>query len=275
MAGWCHDWSESVSGPAALYEVVERVGVITLNRPESMNAVNGALSTAVGEALDAAAADPQVRAIVVTGAGRAFCAGADLKAIAIGGSIFADEHPEWGFAGFVQHWVDKPTIAAVNGFAMGGGTELALACDLVVASSEATFGLPEVRRGLIAAAGGVIRLQRQIPAKRALELALTGQPIDAETAAEWGLVNRVVSPDQVVSAALELAGVIAANAPTAVRQTKRVIHQTAGRDWDESWGASDPWQISNDALMEALRSPDAFEGPRAFAEKRNPVWSDL
>ena len=260
--------------PAAVYEVVGRVGVITLNRPESMNAVNGALSTAVGEALEAAAGDPQVRAIVVTGAGRAFCAGADLKALATGGSIFAEDHAEWGFAGLVQHWVDKPTIAAVNGFAMGGGTELALACDLVVASSEATFGLPEVRRGLIAAAGGVIRLQRQVPIKRALELALTGQPIGAETAAEWGLVNRVVAPDEVMPTALELAGVIAANAPTAVRQTKRVIHQTSGQDWDASWGEGDPWQLSNDALMKVFGSPDAFEGPRAFAEKREPVWHD-
>jgi crotonobetainyl-CoA hydratase len=260
--------------PAALYEVVDRVGVITLNRPDSMNAVNGALSTAVGNALEDAAGDPQVRAIVVTGAGRAFCAGADLKALASGGSIFADEHPQWGFAGLVQHWVDKPTIAAVNGFAMGGGTELALTCDLVVASSEATFGLPEVRRGLIAAAGGVVRLQRQIPLKRALELALTGEPISAATAAEWGLVNRVVAPHQVLASALELAGVIAANAPTAVRQTKRVIHQTASQDWDPSWGHGDPWQLSNDALTEVFGSPDAFEGPRAFAEKRPPVWQD-
>jgi crotonobetainyl-CoA hydratase len=259
---------------AALYEVVDRVGLITLNRPEAMNAVNGALSTAVGDSLESAAHDPQVRAIVVTGAGRAFCAGADLKALATGGSIFADEHPEWGFAGLVQHWVDKPTIAAVNGFAMGGGTELALTCDLVVASSEATFGLPEVRRGLIAAAGGVVRLQQQVPLKRALELALTGEPISASTAAEWGLVNRVVAPEAVLPAALELAGVIAANAPTAVRQTKRVMHQTAGRDWDPAWGQSDPWQLSNEALMTVFGSPDAFEGPRAFAEKREPVWQD-
>jgi crotonobetainyl-CoA hydratase len=259
---------------AALYEVMDRVGVITLNRPESMNAVNGALSTAVGNALETASGDPRVRAIVVTGAGRAFCAGADLKALATGGSIFADEHPEWGFAGLVQHWVDKPTIAAVNGLARGGGTELVLACDLAVASSEATFGLPEVRRGLIAAAGGVVRMHRQIPIKRALELALTGEPISAETAAEWGLVNRVVAPDQVLSTAMELAARIAANAPTAVRQTKRVIHQTAGNDWDPSWGEGDPWQLSNDALMKVFGSPDAVEGPRAFAEKRPPVWHD-
>jgi len=263
-----------VTEPVALYEVVDRIGVITLNRPESMNAVNGALSTAVGNALETAAGDRQVRAIVVTGAGRAFCAGADLKALAAGGSIFADEHPEWGFAGLVQHWVDKPTIAAVNGFAMGGGTELVLACDLAVASSEATFGLPEVRRGLIAAAGGVVRLHRQIPLKRALELALTGEPVSADTAAEWGLVNRVVAPDEVLSTALELAGVIAANAPTAVRQSKRVIHQTAGNDWDANWGEGDPWQLSNDALMRVFSSPDAVEGPRAFAEKRPPVWND-
>jgi crotonobetainyl-CoA hydratase len=263
-----------MSEPAALYEVIDRTGVITLNRPESMNAVNGALSAAVGEALESAANDPQVRVIIVTGAGRAFCAGADLKALAGGDPIFAGSHPEWGFAGLIQHWVDKPTIAAVNGFAMGGGTELALACDLVVASREASFGLPEVRRGLIAAAGGVLRLQQQVPLKRALEMALTGQPIDAETASQWGLVNRVADPDQVMPVALELASLIAANAPTAVRQTKRVIHQTAGRVWDASWGAEDPWQVSNEAMMKVFGSPDAMEGPRAFAEKRDPVWHD-
>lgn len=260
--------------PCVLYDVRDRIAVVTLNRPESRNAVNGALSDALGTALDRANADPEVRVIVLTGAGESFCAGADLKSLATGGSIFSEAHPEWGFAGFVQHWIDKPIVAAVNGHAMGGGTELALSCDLVVASETAAFGLPEVRRGLIAAAGGLIRLQRQVPLKRALELALTGQPIPAATALEWGLVNRVVAESDVLPEALALAGVIAANAPSAVRQTKRVIHQTSGKDWDATWADGDPWQVSNDALMAVFGSPDAFEGPRAFAEKREPVWQD-
>lgn len=259
---------------AALYEVVDRVGLITLNRPEARNAVNGELATALGNALDAAASDRRVRAVVVTGAGQSFCAGADLKALLSGGSVFADGHPEWGFAGMVQHWIDKPTIAAVNGHARGGGLELALACDLVVASSEATFGLPEVRRGLVAAAGGLLRLPQQVPLKIALEMTLTGEPITAAAAAGWGLVNRVVPPDDVVPAALALASMVAANAPTAVRASKRVIHQTVSRDWDAGWAAGDPWPASNDALTAVFSSPDAMEGPRAFAEKREPVWED-
>lgn len=260
--------------PAAQYSVVDRVGLVTLNRPEARNAVDPALATAVGEALDAAAADPQVRVVVVTGAGESFCAGADLKALAAGRMPFADGRPEWGFGGLVQHWIDKPTIAAVNGHARGGGLELALACDLVVASSAASFGLPEVRRGLIAAAGGVIRLAAQVPLKRALELALTGEPISAATALEWGLVNRVVEPEAVLPTAMELAGLVAANAPTAVRATKKVIHQTHGRDWDPTWGAGDPWTANNDAVAAVFASPDAMEGPIAFAEKRAPVWQD-
>jgi crotonobetainyl-CoA hydratase len=268
--------TDETTEPAALYEVRDRVGLITLNRPEQLNAVNGALSTAVGNALEAAASDPQVRVVVITGNGRAFCAGADLKALSSGGSLSADGHDEWGFAGLVQHWIDKPTIAAVNGFAMGGGTELALACDLVVASIEATFGLPEVRRGLIAAAGGVLRLQRQIPLKRALELGLTGQPIDAVTAEAWGLVNRVVEPAHVLTEALALAGVIAENAPLAVRHTKKLIHRTAGApsSWDAEWGTRDPWADNFDSIVEVFTSPDAKEGPRAFAEKRPPEWQD-
>lgn len=175
--------------PAALYDVQGHVAVLTMNRPDAMNAVNAALSTALGEGVERAASDPAIRVLVLTGAGRAFSAGADLKALAAGEWIGAEGHDDWGFAGFARHWVDKPVVAAVNGYALGGGTELALACDLVVASDEARFGLPEVRRGLFAAAGGLVRLQRQIPIKRAAEMALTGEPIDAATALDWGLVN--------------------------------------------------------------------------------------
>lgn len=267
--------TEPEAESAALYEVRDRIALITLNRPAAMNAVNAALSTAVGRALEAAVADAEVRAIVITGTGRAFCAGADLKELAQGKSIHADWHPEWGFAGLIQHWVDKPVIAAVNGFAMGGGTEIALACDLVVAADTATFGLPEVKRGLYAAAGGVIRLQRQIPMKRALELVLTGEGIDAETAAAWGLINRVVPAGTELDVALELAGVIAANAPLAVKVSKQMIHRTwsGASDWNAAWSGEDPWTANDDALGVVFASNDALEGPLAFAEKREPQWS--
>jgi crotonobetainyl-CoA hydratase len=261
---------------AVEYELRGRVALITLNRPDAMNAVNADLATGLGEAVERAAADPAVRVLVLTGRGRAFCAGADLKAIASGQPIGPEGHDEWGFAGFVQHWCDKPVVAAVNGFAMGGGTELALACDLVVASDQASFGLPEVRRGLVAAAGGLLRIQHQVTPKRAMEMALTGAPIDAAIALEWGLVNRVVPHDTVLAEALALAGVIAENAPTAVRQSKRLLHRTrtAANDWHAEWTAEEPWAVNTEETMVAFAHPDAIEGPTAFAEKRPPNWQD-
>jgi crotonobetainyl-CoA hydratase len=245
------------------------IAVITLNRPEAMNAVNAELSIAVGAALEELAADPQLRVGVITGAGRAFCAGADLKELARGNGIGDPEHPEYGFGGLVQHYIDKPLIAAVNGFALGGGTEFVLASDLAVMSEDATLGLPEVTRGLVAAAGGLLRLPRQIPPKIALEMALTGTPINAATAAQWGLVNRVVPADQVLSAAIELAETIAANAPLAVRSSKRIMHRVNdfGSDWD-----TPIWEMSAQEAIAVFVSKDALEGPRAFAEKRAPQW---
>ena len=261
--------------PAALYSVSDGVAVITLNRPAALNAVNAALSTAVGEGLEAAAADPEVRVVVITGAGRAFCAGADLKELAQKKPIHAPDHPEWGFGGLVRHWIDKPVIAAVNGYAMGGGTEFALACDLVVAADTATFGLPEVKRGLIAAAGGVVRLQRQLPLKRALELALVGDGIDAATASEWGLINKVVAAESVLDEALELARRIAGNAPLSTQHTKRMMHRaaTGASDWNAEWVGEDPWALNAAATRTVFDSHDALEGPRAFAEKREPKWT--
>ena len=246
-----------------------RVALITLNRPDAMNSVNAALSIGLGTALQELQDDSDLLVGVLTGAGKAFCAGADLKALAAGEPIMDPDHAERGFAGMVQYFVDKPMIAAVNGFALGGGTELMLACDLAVASSEARLGLPEVRRGLVAAAGGLLRLARQIPPKIALEAALTGEPMDAETAARWGLVNRVVAPDEVVPTALALAELIAANAPLAVRASKRVIHKSAefGSDWDPAM-----WEMNLNECLAVFMSADAAEGPRAFAEKRQPAW---
>lgn len=256
------------SEPAALYERRGGVAIITLNRPRALNAVNATLSTAVGTLLERADADDEVRVIVLTGAGRAFCAGADLKALGSGASLDAEGHPEWGFAGFVQHWVSKPTIAAVNGFALGGGTELVLASDLAVVDEQAQLGLPEVKRGLFAAAGGVIRLQQQIPRKVALELALTGEPITAVDGLKLGLVNRVAPAGTALEVALELAEKITVNAPLAVRESKSMIHRTAAdSDWEQ-----DVWDQNAKAMEIVFTSADAQEGPTAFAEKRRPVW---
>ncbi|MFI6169806.1 crotonase/enoyl-CoA hydratase family protein [Nocardia sp. NPDC051052] len=254
---------------AATLERKGHIAVITLNRPEAMNAVNAELSSAVGAALDELATDPELRVGVITGAGRAFCAGADLKELARGNVIHDTAHPEYGFAGLVQHFVDKPLIAAVNGFALGGGTEIVLASDLAVMSEDAALGLPEVTRGLVAAAGGLLRLPRAVPPKIALEMALTGTPIDAASAAHWGLVNRVVPADQVLTVALELAATIAANAPMSVRASKRIMHRVNdfGSDWD-----TPIWQMSLEEAGPVFISKDALEGPRAFAEKRAPQW---
>ncbi|MBY4208106.1 crotonase/enoyl-CoA hydratase family protein [Rhodococcus fascians] len=254
--------------PAALWELRGGIGIITLNRPEALNAVNAELSTAVGDLLDDAENDPRVRVIVVTGAGRAFCAGADLKALAAGEDTSARCHPEWGFAGFAQHWVSKPTIAAVNGFALGGGTELVLASDIAVVDETATLGLPEVKRGLFAAAGGVIRLQQQIPKKIALEIALTGEPITAARGADLGLVNRVAPAGKALEIALAISERIAANAPLSVRASKAMIHRTATEpDWD-----SGVWVANAAAMNTVFSSADAIEGATAFTEKRPPVW---
>jgi crotonobetainyl-CoA hydratase len=255
--------------PAALLERRGPVALITLNRPRAMNAVNADLSIAVGRALAELADDPALRVGVVTGAGRAFCAGADLKELAAGRTVHDPDHPERGFAGLVRHFVDKPLIAAVNGFALGGGTEILLACDLAVISEEATLGLPEVTRGLVAAAGGLLRLHRQIPPKVAAEAVLTGRPIDARTAERWGLVNQVVPADRVLGAALGLAGDIAANAPLAVRASKRIMIRSgaAGSDWD-----APAWELNEAEFRSVRSSRDAHEGATAFAEKRPPEW---
>ncbi|RZL24473.1 MAG: crotonase/enoyl-CoA hydratase family protein [Rhodococcus sp. (in: high G+C Gram-positive bacteria)] len=260
-----HQTSEA----AALYEVRGQVAIITLNRPRALNAVNAALSTAVGTLLEQAEADADVRVVVITGSGRAFCAGADLKALSAGESTDADGHPEWGFAGYVQHWISKPTIAAVNGFALGGGTELVLASDLAVVDENAQLGLPEVKRGLFAAAGGVIRLQQQVPRKVALEIALTGEPITAAQGKELGLVNRVATAGTALDIALELAEQIAANAPLSVRESKSMIHRTAtASDWEP-----DVWAANAAAMKVVFTSADAQEGPLAFAQKRPAVWT--
>lgn len=259
-----------VEAPGALVERRGNVMVVTINRPEARNAINSAVSIALGDALEEAQNDPDVWVVVVTGSGdRSFCAGADLKALSRGENIGHPDHPKWGFAGYVRHFIDKPTIAAVNGTALGGGTELALASDLVVAGESAKFGLPEVKRGLIAGAGGVFRIVEQIPRKVAMQMMLTGEPISAADAQRWGLVNEVVPDGTVLDAALALAERITVNAPLAVQASKRVARGADdGVVTDEEPG----WTRTIREAVAVFSSEDAKEGPLAFAQKRQPVW---
>ena len=246
------------------------VAVITINRPAARNAVNSAVSIGVGDALEAANNDPDVWAVVITGAGdQSFCAGADLKAISRRENLYHPDHGEWGFAGYVHHFIDKPTIAAVNGTALGGGTEIALASDLVVADERATFGLPEVKRGLIAAAGGVFRIVDHLPRKVAFELLFTGDPISAADAAKWGLINEVVPDGRSLQAALALADRITVNAPLSVQASKRVAY---GVDDGVITDEKPKWTRMFNEVKALFSSQDAKEGPLAFAQKRQPVW---
>ena len=258
------------AAPGALTERRGNTLLITINRPEARNAVNTSVSVGVGDALQTAQDDPEIRAVVITGSGdKSFCAGADLKAISRGENIFHPDHPEWGFAGFVQHFIDKPVIAAVNGTALGGGSEIALASDLVVAASGAQFGLPEVKRGLVAAAGGMFRVVEQLPRKIAMQLLVTGDPIGAENAARWGMINQVVPDGTVVEAALAMAERITVNAPLAVQASKRVA---LGVDDGQITAELPAWKRSNREMRVVFGSEDAKEGPMAFAQKRAPVW---
>ncbi|PXX58423.1 crotonobetainyl-CoA hydratase [Nocardia tenerifensis] len=244
------------------------VAIITMNRPHAMNAVNAAMSIALQEAVDEFVADPELRVGILTGAGKAFCAGADLKEVAAKRPLIGPGQFERGFGGIMKQLIDKPLIAAVNGYALGGGTEFLLACDLAVMSDAATLGLPEVRHGIIAAGGGLLRLARRVPLSIALESVMTGAPISPEEALRWGLVNRVVPADQVMDTAMELAGKIARNAPLAVQASKRVVYQAAAlSDWE-----AEAWTLSDDAAQVIMRTADAKEGPRSFAEKRKPKW---
>ncbi len=260
--------------PAVLTERDGHVLIVTLNRPEARNAVNADLTLGLGTALEEAENDLEIRVVVLTGAGeQTFCAGADLKAISRGESLNPPGTEAWGFAGMAQHPISKPVIAAVNGGALGGGTELVLAADLAIAAEHATFGLPEVKRGLIAAAGGVLRLPDQLPRKVAMHAILTGDPIDAATALRWGLVNEVVPAAGLLPAALDLARRIAANAPLSVQHSKRVAAGITGESGSYAVPAEDAaWAASDAAMMTIFTSEDAMEGPIAFAEKREPRW---
>lgn len=248
------------------YEVDGRVATFTLDRPDQRNAVDPDLTSALGEAVGRFEADPEVWVGILTGEGPNFCAGADLKALAAGRAAELVT-AQGGFAGWVRYPRTKPVIAAVKGFALAGGTELVLACDLVVAATDSSFGLPEVTRGIIAAGGGLFRLPRAIAPARARELVLTGDRIDATEALRLGLVNRVVPADEVLGVAHELADRICRNAPLAVRESLAIVRDAMGMTEEQGW------QRSIEAMDRIRRSEDAKEGPRAFAEKRDPRWT--
>jgi enoyl-CoA hydratase/carnithine racemase len=243
------------------------IGLVTLNRPEARNAINGAVAAALEAIVIEIEADTEIWAVVITGAGTGvFCAGADLKEIASGrGSELFTERG--GFAGFVYAERRKPWIAAVNGKALAGGCEIVLACELVIASEDAAFGLPEVSRGLIAAAGGLIRLPRTLPRNLALELVMTGDPLDARRAEQHGLVNRIVPTDRVVAEAVALAGRITRNAPLAVRESLAVARRAG------ELPETDARALTKAARDRVVLSDDYKEGPRAFIEKREPRWT--
>jgi enoyl-CoA hydratase/carnithine racemase len=239
--------------------------IVTLNRPEARNAISPEVSETMVGILDGIEADPEVRTVVLTGAGEVFSAGADLKVVAQGRALDIAK-VKGGFAGIVTRNFPKPIIAAVNGPALAGGCEIVLSCDLVVAADSARFGIPEAQRGLMAAAGGLIRLPKRVPLAIALELAMTGDPIDAERALGLGLVNRVVPRAEVLDTALALAERIGQNSPIAVRMSRRVVREAA--ELDEAAG----WKLTNELATEVFSSGDAIEGATAFAEKRAPVW---
>jgi enoyl-CoA hydratase/carnithine racemase len=242
------------------------VEILTINRPEARNAINGAVSRAMSSIMDELADDGDCWVVILTGSGdKAFSAGMDLKAFSSGegGDIMG---ASGGFGGLTERDFAKPLIAAVNGSALAGGLEIMLSCDLVVAAEHAMFGIPEAKRGLIAGAGGLLRLPKRLPLAVAYELAMTGDPIDAARAHALGLVNLVVPAASLLTEALALAERIAANAPLAVRYSKSVMKRAA--EAPESEG----WKINQDAVNVVFSSADAREGPLAFAEKRQPRW---
>ncbi len=236
--------------------------VITINRPEAKNAMNKAAAEGIAAALDRLDGDDNLRVGILTGAGGSFCSGMDLKGFLRGESPTIEGR---GFGGLVQQKPKKPLIAAVDGYALAGGMELMIACDLVVASKDAKFGIPEVKRGLAAAAGGLMMLPDQIPHKIAMELALTGEFISAQRAYEIGLINRIAD-GEAIEGAMELARSINANGPLAVQISKQVIEESRG------WSMGDRWNNQAQIVPTVFMSDDAREGAAAFAEKRKPNW---
>ncbi|OBG35493.1 crotonase/enoyl-CoA hydratase family protein [Mycolicibacter heraklionensis] len=248
---------------AVLRERRGRILVITINRPEARNAANKAVAEGLAAACDELDDTPELSVGVLTGAGGNFCAGMDLKAFAAGELAYV---PGRGL-GFTERPPRKPLISAVEGHAVAGGTELVLATDLVVAAKDAKFGIPEVKRGLVAAGGGLLRLPHRIPYQKALELALTGESFTAEQGAQWGFVNVLTEPGEALDGALALAERITANGPLAVAVTKEIMVKSAG------WSQDEIWQKQGELIAPVFTSHDAKEGAIAFAEKRAPNWT--
>jgi enoyl-CoA hydratase len=252
-----------MSAEVVLTERRDGVLLITLNRPEARNAIDLPVAEGIAAALDELDGEDSLGVGVLTGAGKGFCAGMDLKAFVTGERPWVGDR---GFAGIVRRGPVKPLIAAVEGFAVAGGLEVALACDLLVAARGAKLGVPEVKRSLVAAGGALLRLPRRIPYHVAMELALTGNPIAADRAAELGLVNRLAEPGAAVQVAMDLAAEIGANAPLALVASKRILQE----QWD--WSAAEMWDAQSAISDPVFSSEDAREGATAFAEKRPPVW---
>jgi enoyl-CoA hydratase len=245
---------------AILTERRGRVLIITMNRPEAKNAINGDLSNGLWAAIQELNTDPALTAAVLTGSGGAFCSGMDLKAFAKGEDIGP-------LTTFLQNGADKPLIGAIEGFALAGGLEVALACDLLVAAEGARLGIPEVKVGLFAAGAGVIRLPSRVGYGKAMEMAITGDPISAEDGLQFGLIARLAAPGTAVDVAIELAERVAKNAPLAVAASKKMIRATQGSSEEELW------ELQGTLVGPVFTSNDAKEGPAAFAEKRDPNWS--
>ncbi len=248
-----------------LLSTEDHIAIITINRPEARNAINGDVAQAMESAMDKIEEDDSIWVTVLTGNGPVFCAGADLKAIS-SGQVASITTPKGGFAGFVKRERSKPVIAAVDGPALAGGCEIVLACDLVVASSAARFGIPEVKRALVAAAGGLFRLPQSLPKNIAMEMALTGEPISADRAYHFGLVNKIADEGQALEIAKELAQSICVNAPLAVRESRKIVLETFSANSEELW------KLSGLGMAKMVSTQDFMEGPLAFIEKRAPVW---
>ncbi|MEM1153215.1 MAG: crotonase/enoyl-CoA hydratase family protein [Pseudomonadota bacterium] len=252
-----------MSEDVVLVDKSDGVMTITLNRPKAKNAANRAMAEGVSAAIDELESSNELRVAIVTGAGGTFCSGMDLKAFVTGELPIVEGR---GFAGLCEYMVKKPIIAAVEGYALAGGFEVAISCDLIVAASDAKFGIPEVKRGLAAAAGGLVKLPKQIPSHIAMEMALTGEFISAQRAFDLGLINRIAEPGDALAEAKALAATIAANGPLAVALSKQVVAQA--QDWD----SSEMFAKQQDLITPIFTSEDAIEGATAFAEKRAPNW---
>jgi enoyl-CoA hydratase len=248
---------------AVLTDVADGVAVITINRPEARNAVNGAVARGIAAAVEDFDSRSDISVLILTGAGANFSSGMDLKGFLSGDAPIAEGR---GFGGIVERPPAKPVIAAVEGYALAGGFELVLACDLIVASEEAKFGLPEVRRGLVAGAGGLLRLPSRVPYHLAMEIALTGEHFSAARLADAGLVSKLVPAGEALSAAKELAARVAQNAPLALAASKRVIVESS------DWSADEAFAKQTEVIRPIFGSKDSIEGAMAFAEKRPPVW---